>query len=160
MVRRNTRNMTNVTPVNVTPHGFSVFFQTSEPTTPSISVYADAAGTTRLAGQVGVELLPLHTGDRAITEAYARRQNLKSIRIKTLSLGLAQVRVTGFAIRPDGSLDLAYIEQAAEHVGKVLGGKAGYHVHLRGKELFNLNRSSLLTVPFVVMVATIPRLSA
>lgn len=34
----------------------------------------------------------------------------------------------GTPSRPDGSLDLAYIQQAAENVGKVLAGKSSYHV--------------------------------
>lgn len=86
--------ITNVTPVNVTSAGFSVIFQASETSTPGILVYADANGQTNLADQVGVEPLPLHTGNPAVSEAYDRRQNQLAIRRKTGNAGLGHVRVS------------------------------------------------------------------
>src|SRR5439155_4010183 len=88
-------SITNVSPVNVTPAGFSIVFQTSESAAPGISVYADAAGATNLGGQVGIERYPLHTGNPKLTDPYARRQNLAAIRQKTQNQNLAQVRVSG-----------------------------------------------------------------
>jgi len=90
--------ITNVTAVNVTPAGFAVVASVSPPVSPavtaSISVFADAGGATNLAGQVGVELYPLHTGDPALTNAYDRLLGLAALRQETMSLGLLQVRVS------------------------------------------------------------------
>lgn len=87
--------ITDVTTVNVTPEGFSVVFRGSEPVASGLSVYADAGGLTNLAGQVGIELLPLHTGNPTLTEPYLRRQNNAVIRQKSMTSGLGHVRVTG-----------------------------------------------------------------
>ena len=87
--------VTNVLPVNVTPSGFSVVFTTSEPAASGLSVYADEGGLTNLAGQVGIEPLPLHTGNPTVIEPYQRRQNLALIRQKTKEAGLGHARVTG-----------------------------------------------------------------
>src|SRR6266849_2845117 len=57
--------ITNVSTVNVTPTSFSVVWATAPTLTPLISVYADPGGVTNLAGQLGVEYYPLHTGDPA-----------------------------------------------------------------------------------------------
>jgi len=90
--------ISNVTAVNVTPAGFSVIASVSPPVSPavtaSISVFADAAGATNLAGQVGVEFYPLHTGDPALTNSYDRLLGLAALRQETMSLGLLQVRVS------------------------------------------------------------------
>jgi hypothetical protein len=91
--------VTNVTTVNVTPAGFSVVFATSEPATPGLSVYADAGGVTNLAGLVGIEPLPLHTGNPTVIPPYQRRQSHAVIRQKTVNAGLGHVRVTG--VRPN-----------------------------------------------------------
>jgi hypothetical protein len=90
--------ITNVAAVNVTPAGFSVVASVSPPISPavtaSISVFADAAGATNLAGQVGVEFYPMHTGEPALTNSYDRLLNLAALRQQTMSLGLLQVRVS------------------------------------------------------------------
>jgi hypothetical protein len=86
--------LTNVTAVNVTPSSFSILFRTTTPTTPAIFVYADAAGTVNLAGSVGIEWLPLHTGDPSITDPWQRRQNLEAIRQGAQDRGLALVRIS------------------------------------------------------------------
>jgi len=87
--------ISDATTVNVTPDGFSVVFRASEPIASGLSVYADAGGLTNLAGQVGIELLPLHTGNPTLTEPYQRRQNNAVIRQKSMTSGLGHVRVTG-----------------------------------------------------------------
>lgn len=86
--------ITNVTVVNVTPTGFSVLWRASA-STPSIAVFADAAGTTNLAGQLGVTAFPLHTGNPALTNAYDRRLAAAVTRQKTATAGLNLMRVTG-----------------------------------------------------------------
>jgi hypothetical protein len=89
--------ITNVSTVNVTPTTFSVVWATSPTLTPLISVYADPGGVTNLAGQLGIEYYPLHTGDPAAANAYQRRLSQASLRQKTVGLGLVQVRVSGCA---------------------------------------------------------------
>jgi len=90
--------ITNVSPVNVTSGGFSVVASVSPPVSPavtaSISVFADAAGATNLAGQVGVEYYPMHTGDPALSNAYDRLLDLAALRQQTRSLGLLHIRVS------------------------------------------------------------------
>ena len=86
--------ITNVTVVNVTPTSFSVLWRAAA-ATPSIAVFADAAGTTNLAGQLGVSAFPLHTGNPALTNAYDRRLAAAVTRQKTANAGLNLMRVTG-----------------------------------------------------------------
>ena len=90
--------ITNVRTVNVTSGGFSVVASVSPPITPaataSISVFADAAGTINLAGQVGVEFYPVHTGDPTLTNSYDRLLDLTTLRQRTMSLGLLHARVS------------------------------------------------------------------
>jgi hypothetical protein len=86
--------ITNVSVVNVSPSSFSLVWANSSVVAPSVSVYADAGGLTNLAGQVGLELYPLHTGDPSLTNAYARRLNEASLRQKTASQDLAMVRIS------------------------------------------------------------------
>ncbi|MHB8519120.1 MAG: hypothetical protein ACYDH9_00045 [Limisphaerales bacterium] len=86
--------ITNVTPVNVTPTSFSILWRTID-SAPAVSVYADAGGGTNLAGQLGIEAFPLHTGNPDLAAGYARRQSQIALRQKTQSLGLMLVRVTG-----------------------------------------------------------------
>jgi len=87
--------ITNVTVVNVTPSSFSVFWRAAAETTPSIAVFADAGGVTNLAGQVGVEAFPLHTGNPDLAAGYERRLGRAALRQKTQSYGLMMMRVTG-----------------------------------------------------------------
>jgi len=81
--------------VNVTPSRFDVFIQTSEPATPWIEVYADAGGATNLAGQVGLELSPMHTADPAVTTNYFRRLGVRMLQARAREKSLALIRVTG-----------------------------------------------------------------
>jgi len=86
--------VTNVSVVNITPSTFSVVWVTTGGATPTLSVFADPGGVTNLAGQVGLEYYPLHTGSPACTNAYDRRLNESVLRQKTSGLGLVQVRVS------------------------------------------------------------------
>jgi phosphodiesterase/alkaline phosphatase D-like protein len=91
--------ITNVTTVNVTPSSFSIVAAVSPAITPSmtasVSVFADAGGVTNLAGQVGIEYYPLHTGDPTLTNAYDRLVDEAALRQQTMGLGLFDVRVSG-----------------------------------------------------------------
>lgn len=74
--------ITNVTAVNVTPTSFSVFWRAPADTTPSIAIFSDASGTTSLAGQVGIEAFPLHTGNPDLAAGYERRIGRAALRQK------------------------------------------------------------------------------
>jgi hypothetical protein len=87
--------ITNVTVVNVTPSSFGVFWRAAADTTPSIAVFADAGGVTNLAGQVGIEAFPLHTGNPDLAAGYERRLGRAGLRQKTQGYGLMMMRVTG-----------------------------------------------------------------
>jgi hypothetical protein len=91
--------ITNVTAVNVTPTSFSVFWRAPADTTPSLQVFADASGTTSLAGQLGIEAFPLHTGNPDLAAGYQRRLGRAALRQKTQDNSLMMIRVTG--CRPD-----------------------------------------------------------
>ncbi|MCL5098564.1 MAG: hypothetical protein M1608_13750, partial [Candidatus Omnitrophica bacterium] len=86
--------ITNVTLVNVTPTSFGVLWRTAH-STPSIALYADPGGLTNLAGQLGIENFPLHTGNPALAGGYERRQSQAALRQRMENFGLMQVRVTG-----------------------------------------------------------------
>jgi hypothetical protein len=91
--------ITNVATVNVTPNSFSVVWLDSpaltSSLTPAISVYADPAGGTSLAGQVGVEWYPLNSGAPAATNAYQQRLSQTLLRQQSQNLGFSEVRVSG-----------------------------------------------------------------
>jgi len=89
--------ITNVSVVNVTPSTFSVVWAGSQSITPTISIFSDAAGTSNLTTQLGIQWYPLNVGDPAITNAYYRRQNQTALQQATASQGLVQVRVQGCA---------------------------------------------------------------
>ena len=93
--------ISNVAAVNVTAAGFSVVATVSPPVGPgvtaSLSVFADAGGVTNLAGQVGVEYYPLHTGNPALTNSYDRLLDLAALRQQTMGLGLLNIRVSDCA---------------------------------------------------------------
>ena len=86
--------ITNVTVVNVTPASFTVFWRATD-LTPSLAVFADAGGLTNLAGQVGIEPFPLHTGNPNLAAGYDRRLGRTALQQKTRGYGLVQMRVTG-----------------------------------------------------------------
>ena len=86
--------ISNVVPVNVTPTSFSILWRTA-PSTPSISVFSDPGGLTNLAGQLGIEAFPLHTGDPDVASGYLRRQTETSIKQRTQRFGEMLVRVDG-----------------------------------------------------------------
>ena len=91
--------LNGVSVVNVTPSSFSVLGTCSSAidsnATVAVSVFADAAGVTSLAGRLGLELYPLHTGSPAATNSYDRRLNEENLRRQTKNLGLAYARVSG-----------------------------------------------------------------
>ena len=65
--------LTNVTVVNVTPTSFSVLWRTAN-STPSIAVFADPAGQTNVAAQLGVEAFPVLTAGARAKSPCARKR--------------------------------------------------------------------------------------
>ena len=87
-------SITNVTVANVTPSSFSVVWRSFN-STPSIKVFSDAAGNTDVTSLLGVELLPVRTGNISAADGYDRRASVASLQAKSRGLGVMQVRVTG-----------------------------------------------------------------
>ena len=87
--------ITNVAVVNITPSCFSVVWAGPASGTPAISVFTDSAGATNLAGEVGIEFFPSHTGDPGSANPYQRRLDQAQLRQKSLSRGLFHVRISG-----------------------------------------------------------------
>jgi len=93
--------VTNVHIVNVTPSSFGVFFRVNQPTSPggvpadlAIDVFADAAGSSNLHGQLGIEQFFLTTGNPASTNAYEYRVSRRELRETVRNKGLALMRVS------------------------------------------------------------------
>ncbi len=86
--------LTNVQPVNVSAGGFFILWQASEPALPSVEVYADPAGVTNLAGQVGEEAFPMHTGNLSANDSYERRLGKRQLQAKTRQFGQMLVRIS------------------------------------------------------------------
>jgi hypothetical protein len=81
--------------VNVTPSQFDLFVRTSEPATTWVAVFADAGGQTNLAGTVGLETDPVHTGDPLQTTNYYRRSYIRNIQSAASAKSVALHRVSG-----------------------------------------------------------------
>ncbi|MDX2441836.1 MAG: chitobiase/beta-hexosaminidase C-terminal domain-containing protein [Desulfobacterales bacterium] len=82
---------------DVTPSGFSVIWQTSEPATPYISIFSDAAGSVDITGDFEVVAFPLHSGDPAIADEYLSDVSKDDIRDQAKMLGLVKLSVFGCA---------------------------------------------------------------
>jgi len=87
--------ITNVQPVNVTPTSFGVVWRAGVNYTPSIAVFADAAGKSNITSQLGVTLYPLHTGNPNLDAGYARRQSRIDMNKRTEGMSLAFIQVNG-----------------------------------------------------------------
>ena len=88
-------SISNVTVVNVTSSSFSVLWRTSGGAEPILEIFADDAGNASLAGQLGIEYFPVHTGSPEANNSYETRQSKTGLRTKTRGYGLMQARVTG-----------------------------------------------------------------
>ena len=87
--------ITNATAVNVSPSSFSVFWRAPASSNPSIEIFADAGGATNLAGRLGIEAFPLHTGSPDVAAGYERRLSRAALRSKTQGFSLMMMRITG-----------------------------------------------------------------
>jgi hypothetical protein len=89
--------LTNVMVANITPSSFSIVGAVSghipDTTNLTIAVFSDPAGTTSLAGQVGIELFPLNSGAPTAPNSYATLLSKRTLRLDSLSLGMVYARV-------------------------------------------------------------------
>jgi hypothetical protein len=89
--------VTNVTVANVTPSSFSVVW--SMEGTPAFEVFANSNATSNLAGIIGIEFDPVHTGNSGLTDEGERRVHRAALRNRARTLGLGHVRVS--RLQPD-----------------------------------------------------------
>lgn len=87
--------ITNVTPVNVSPSSFGVFWRSGSGFSPSIQVFADPAAASNITPQLSVKLTPIHTGNPDDAAGYYRRQSEIALQQKAQSLSLSLVTVSG-----------------------------------------------------------------
>lgn len=80
--------------LDVTPSGFSVVWETSGPATPTIGVFADAAGTTDITDQFEIVFYPFQ-GDPAAADEIAEADNRDALRLAASNRGLTKVRLHG-----------------------------------------------------------------
>ncbi len=84
-----------VSAVNATPSQFDLFVRTTEPAGTWVEVFADAAATVNLAGEVGIEESPVYTGNPGLTTNYYRRADIRAIQAGAADKGLALHRISG-----------------------------------------------------------------
>ena len=85
----------DVQTTNVTPSGFAVIWQTSEPATPGIVVFSDAAGTDKITRELEITLFPMRGGDPEIIDEYQMDQEMDNLRDHAKSMGLMKIGVHG-----------------------------------------------------------------
>jgi|GEM_PF-1801206 len=85
----------NVHPTDVTPSGFAVIWQTSEPATPGIAIFSDEAGTDEITGEFEITPFPLHGGDPEIIDEYQRQEAMDNLRDRAKTLGFMKIGVHG-----------------------------------------------------------------
>jgi hypothetical protein len=89
--------ISNVGVSDVTPFGFSVVWEASEPSNPGIQVFSDAAGTVEVTSQFEITPFPLRGGDPTATDVLARDAALAALRDASRVLGLMRIAVHGGA---------------------------------------------------------------
>lgn len=87
----------NVTITDVTPSGFSVIWQTSEPSMPNISIFSDAAGAVEITDEFEIVAFPIHSGDPAIADEYFSDLSKEDLRDQAKMIGMVKLSVFGCA---------------------------------------------------------------
>lgn len=88
-------DQSDILTVDVTTSGFSVVWETSEPSDPGIRVYADSAGTFDITDDFEVTAFPLWAGDPAAIDKLTKAASVSELRAAARALGLMKVRVDG-----------------------------------------------------------------
>lgn len=84
---------------DVTPSGFSVVWQTSDPASPGISIFSDAGGTQEITRDLEVVAFPVHSGDPDIAEEYF--SDVTKDDVKALSRAANMVKISVSGCTPD-----------------------------------------------------------
>ncbi|MFQ5514854.1 MAG: hypothetical protein ACE5FG_10470 [Myxococcota bacterium] len=105
----------DVTTVDVTPFGFSAIWTVSEPSTPNIVIYADAAGTIEITDQFEITAFPLRGGDPSAADELAADAARSALRQASRSKGLMRLRVHG------GQPNTSYYYRVTSEVGGTMG---------------------------------------
>jgi hypothetical protein len=87
--------ISNVDVVDVTSFGFSVVWESSEPSDPGIQIYADAGGAVEITSQFEITTFPLHGGDPSVTDVLGQDAARAALRDASRALGLMRVAVQG-----------------------------------------------------------------
>lgn len=86
--------ITHLEAANVTTSSFTVFWQTTEAATPSLSVFADPDGFAEITDSVRIEFFPLNTGDVTLPHKYADRIDRRNLQNGLKENGLFLARVS------------------------------------------------------------------
>jgi hypothetical protein len=87
--------ITRVLATDVTPSGFSVIWQTSEPAGAGISVYSDPNGTIEITTNYEITYYPVHSGNPNSVGNYEKSLDKDAMTAATRALGLVKVSVNG-----------------------------------------------------------------
>jgi hypothetical protein len=85
----------DVQTTDVTPSGFAVTWQTSEPAMPGIAVFSDVAGTNEITRELEISLFPMYGGDPEIIDEYQMDEEMDNLRDHAKSLGLMKIGIHG-----------------------------------------------------------------
>ena len=85
----------DVLTTDVTPSGFAVTWQTSEPAMPGIAVFSDAAGTNEITRELEITLFPMHGGNPEVIDEYQMDQEMDNLRNHAKMLGLMKIGIHG-----------------------------------------------------------------
>jgi|GEM_PF-2993678 len=85
--------------VQVTPEGFSVYWQAGEAALPGVSVFSDPEGMAEITNELRMEVLPVYAGNFYVPSDYDSRAQRRALQQQMATNGTMLVRVTG--CRPD-----------------------------------------------------------
>lgn len=86
----------DVTPVDVTPSGFSIIWQSSEPAVPGIAIYSDAEGTNEITNELEITPFPLQGGDPELADEFENDVSMDNLRDQVKTLELTKIGIHGF----------------------------------------------------------------
>ncbi len=141
------QTISNALPANVTASSFSLVWQTVNAASSRIAIYTDAAGANNQAGLLGLEILPLRTGDPSVSPGVDRRQNWAGLRDKSRNLGLMQVRVSRCLPNTAYFYRIYATSTNGQEVGFPASGPLPSVTTARDSAFVNTAKQLLLTVP-------------
>ena len=126
--------LSNVGLSDLSPGGFSVIGQASEPATPGLRIYADAGGTQEITDQFEVRAFPMGSGDPQAGGDYARDQSIQTLANRAQALGTLKIQAHGgqpggtywFHLQVQGATETRLWPQGAPAL-LTLPGESGFH---------------------------------